>query len=172
MPPNKDEWMRRVKSVEREHTAVRYAADYLLNFARHDPSDLSGELRIRDIGESIDRLEGTYIVRLFAEFEACLRRYWNASRNTKVPLRTRDLINSVAARRRIPNDQITHAHEVRAYRNALIHEGSEVVSQVPISSARAHLCRFLSFLPWNGKKYEAVYNLIKHPCSRAFLNLR
>ena len=72
MPFNKFEWMKRVKAVEREHTASRFATDYLLNAIQQDPTTLDGNLRVRDVNESAERLEGTYTIRLFAEFETSL----------------------------------------------------------------------------------------------------
>jgi len=102
---------------------------------------------VRDIDESAERLEGTYTVRLFAEFETSLRTFWIASRDKDPPSRTRDLLDSVGTRRRIPNDRIQDAHAVREYRNALVHERDEDFDPIPIAQARRHLCFFLSFLP-------------------------
>ena len=59
MPSNRFELLSRVKTVEREHTAVRFSTDYLLNVARHDPTVLYPNLRVRDLEESIERVEGT-----------------------------------------------------------------------------------------------------------------
>jgi len=145
--PSNNEWMNRVKAVEREHTAMRFASEYLLNAVQQDPTALKGNLRVRDVNESVERLEGTYTIRLFAEFETSLRTYWLASRITDPPSRTRDLLDGVAARCRIPHDHIQNAHAVREYRNVLVHERDEDVDPIPIALSRRHLCMFLSFLP-------------------------
>lgn len=147
MPSNTLQWMNRVKAVEREHTATRFAIDYLLNAVQQDSTALKGNLRVRDVNESASRLEGTYTIRLFAEFETSLRTFWVASRGKDPPSRTRDLLDGVAARRRIPLDRIQNAHAVREYRNALVHERDEAVDPIPIDQARSNLCVFLSFLP-------------------------
>jgi len=140
--------MDRVKAVEREHLATRFAVDRLLNLVRQDPTALVHELRIHDIENASVRLEGTYIIRLFAEFETSLRMFWSASRAKGPPSRTRDLLNGVAARRRIPDDRVEGAHEVRDYRNVLVHERKEEeAAPISIGQARGHLCHFLSFLP-------------------------
>jgi hypothetical protein len=93
------------------------------------------------------RLDGTYVIRLFAEFETGLRLYWLAARKTDPPGRMRDLLDGVAAARRIPYDQLKEAHVVRDYRNSLLHERQEEAEPIPIAAARGHLCRFFSFLP-------------------------
>lgn len=147
MLSNKFEWLNRVKAVEREHAAVRCAMDYLLNAAHQDPTILARILRVRDIEEAFEKLEGTYVVRLFAEFETSLRTFWLASRGTDPPSRTRDLLDGAGARRRIPHDDIQNAHCVREYRNSLVHERDDAIDPIPISQARRYLCVFLSFLP-------------------------
>jgi len=147
MTSNKFECLRRVKAVEREHSALCYAADYLLDIVRQDPIILGRVLRVRDIQDAAGRLEGTYIIRLFAEFETGLRAFWRASRGPRSPSRTRDLLDSVGAKRKVPDDAIMHAHSVREFRNALIHERDDDVAPVPIAIARHNLCVFLGFLP-------------------------
>lgn len=148
MPSDKFAWQARVKAVEREHTATRFALDYLQAAVDRDPSSLAGYMRIRELREAAQRLEGTYIIRLFAEFETCLRQYWEMARGRQAPSRTRNLLDGVGARCVIPHDQIRNAHAVRAYRNSLVHEAEDVdVEPIPISKTRHHLCHYLSFLP-------------------------
>ena len=147
MPSSKFEWLTRVKAVEREYRATRFATDYLLNVVQQDPRSLGHDLRTRDLNEAVERLEGTYSVRLFAEFETCLRIFWEATRGTRPPSRTRDLVEGVGARRRIPHDQINNAHAVREYRNSLVHAREDNVEPIAIDVARSRLCHYLSFLP-------------------------
>lgn len=146
MPSDKS-WMGRVKDVEREHIASRFAVDHLLSVVRQDPTAIKGKVQIRELDRASDQLEGTYIIRLFAEFETILRMFWLASRSKYPPARTRDLLDGVGARCRIPHDRIQHAHDVRDYRNVLVHEREERIEAIPIHKARSHLCHFLSFLP-------------------------
>jgi hypothetical protein len=147
MPHKTVAWLRRIKAVEREHSAARLAADRLLATAEHDPTVLRGDVAVRDIRHMAERLDGTYIVRLFAEFETGLRLFWPTARGTDPPSRTRDLLDGVAATCRIPNDQREGAHAVRDYRNTLVHERDEPSDPIPIAQARGHLCRFIGFLP-------------------------
>ena len=91
------------------------------------------------------RLEGTYIIRLFAEFETGLRLFWMTIKPTEPS--TRALLDGIAARRGIPTDPLASAHTVRVYRNTLVHERDEEVAPISIGGARSHLCRFFAFLP-------------------------
>lgn len=67
--PHNHEWHSRIKAVEREYVAMRQAADHFLQAARADPTILLENVLHREIMRASQRLEGTYIVRLFAEFE-------------------------------------------------------------------------------------------------------
>jgi hypothetical protein len=140
-------WIRRIKTIEREYSAMRLAVDRLLEGARRDPTILTGDLKLYDIINASERLEGTYIIRLFAEFETGLRLFWPSARGTDPPSRTRDLIDGVAATRRVPDDERTNVHLIREYRNLLIHERDVEVDPISIGPARSHLCRFFNFLP-------------------------
>jgi hypothetical protein len=145
MPNNLHHWLRRIKAIEREHASTRLAIDRLLEDARRDPTILTGDLKLRDLIIASERLEGTYIIRLFAEYETGLRLFWKTIRDTEPP--TQDLLNGIAARRGIPPARIANAHAAREYRNALLHERDEEVAPISIGEARSHLCRFFAFLP-------------------------
>jgi hypothetical protein len=145
MPLN-HEWQTRIKAVEREYSVVRLAVNKLLEMAQRDPGVLQGDLRHRDVVHASQGLEGTYVIRLFAEFETGLRSYWDTVRGTNP--RTRDLLEGIAATCGIPDDQRDNAHLVRDYRNSLVHEREEDVEPLPVAVARGYLCHFFSFLPY------------------------
>jgi len=147
MQQQRFEWLQRIKTVEREHSVTQLSITRLLREAEHDPGKLPSALRIRDVRVTADRLEGTYLIRIFAEFESGLRLCWPKVRGSDPPSRTRDLLDGIAATRRIPHDAITSAHDVREYRNSLVHERDDPVSPIPIPSARRALCIYFSFLP-------------------------
>src|SRR4051812_17879137 len=144
MPLN-HEWQTRIKAVEREHSATRLATDRLLTSAQRDPTVLRVDLAYRDIVRASAGLDGTYLIRLFAEFETGLRLFWDTRRDTNP--RTRDLLDGVAAMCGIPDEQRDNAHLVRDYRNSLVHEREEEMEPIPIAVARGYLCHFFSFLP-------------------------
>lgn len=59
-------------------------------------------------------VEATYVVRLFAEFEAILRaQYPHSRRGRRVPRRSFDLINSLGSRYGIPAQIMVEVHRVR-----------------------------------------------------------
>jgi len=100
---------------------------------------------MRDVGNANRHLEGTYLIRLFAEFETGLRLYWETVKNTHP--KTEPLLNSIATRQKISHDLINAIHQVRKYRNSLVHEREDETTPVSLSSARSTICHFLSRLP-------------------------
>jgi hypothetical protein len=154
MPRERNEWPSRVKAIEREYKALRLAAHRLVEQARDDPNILSKNaankrdaIKLRDLSNASHNLEGTYLVRLFAEFETGLRLYWATIKATHP--RMEDLVNGVASKRRISDDLISTVHSVREYRNSLVHEREDEINPVPLSAARSCICEFLSRLPEN-----------------------
>jgi hypothetical protein len=143
--PHKHEWQSRIKKIEREYVVMRQAADRFLEAAFGDPTILRENLRHGEILDASEKLEGTYVVRLFAEFETGARQYWGTAWDTNP--KTVDLLDGLAARRRIPNKPLENGHLVRDYRNSLVHEREEKTEVVPIAEARSYLCQFFSFLP-------------------------
>jgi hypothetical protein len=75
MPHDLHIWMEKIKSIERDYLSTRLALDRLLHEARRDPMILTGDLEPQDIVKASGRLETTYFIRLFAEFETGLRLY-------------------------------------------------------------------------------------------------
>jgi len=141
---NKYDWINRIKAVEREYLVVRLATARLLEIARADPTVLGSslDLRIRDVVDSSERLEGTYLIRLFAEFETGLRLFWPTAKRTDPPGRTRDLVDGMAATRSVDHDYVKNVHAVREYRNSLVHERDEEVKSVSLSQARKDVLLF------------------------------
>lgn len=147
----KNEWLDRIKRVEMEFHLVEWSVEFLESQIRRDPTVVPAEFDLRDYNQSFRRearehLEGTYFIRVFAEFETGLRVYWETTRKTEPP--TKDLMNGIAAARPIPSEQIEAAHAVREYRNSLVHEREDEVEPIPLSDAVADLCKFFSYLPY------------------------
>lgn len=139
--------LQRIKSVEQEYFAAEIAAALLAERLHSDPSSLPSTLRARD-GEAVRRnLEATFLIRIFAEFEAGLRDYWRDGLHRKKRPGTEVLIDRVADARHIPSTTLAPAHEVHLYRNSLVHEGNGKADPVSLEIARSRLCKFFSFLP-------------------------
>jgi hypothetical protein len=112
---------------------------------RRDPTILKA-IGHRDLMNAAGQLEGTYVVRLFAEFETCLRSYWRICvRDTNPPAEV--LVDRIGDKRRIPRSQVSNAQKVRQWRNTLVHERDQVGERVPIDVAKGHLCHYVAFLP-------------------------
>lgn len=104
-----------------------------------DPSDFSGWK---------ENLVGTYLVRMFAEFEAGLRDYWGNGLNrlTKPPVR--DLVDAIASTEKIDEEYLREAHYYRELRNRMVHEEGMIgESEIDLMRVRRALCRFFGFLP-------------------------
>jgi hypothetical protein len=140
--------LNRMRAVMREYKIARVAARDLQARLRADPSVLADEqLQVADSHNFRDNLESTYLMRLFAEFEAGLREAWDRALGQATSPKMQDLIDSFAARRLIPWPWSVAAHNVRAYRNALLHEGGVDIAPIGMDEAQGHLCRFFSRLP-------------------------
>ena len=143
--PTRHQWQSRIKAVEREYVAMWQAADRFLEHAQHDPAILLPDLRQRDIVTASRNLAGTYIMRLFAEFETGARQYWDVTWGTDVT--TYDLFEALAARRGIPDTDLANGHRVRDYRNSLVHEREDRPEPLQMAVARKYMCTFFSYLP-------------------------
>ena len=76
MPHRRFDWHERIKAVEREYWSARRAVDRLLAEVVRDPSALGKGPSPRDLRSADEHLEGTYLVRMFAEFETGVRSFW------------------------------------------------------------------------------------------------
>jgi hypothetical protein len=146
MSRNRDDWLTRIKAVERDYSAASFAIDWLLESARSNKTILRRDLDIRDLTQASSRLEATYFIRLFAVFESGLRDFWQVEKPGRTP-RTEHLLDGVASARGIPNNLLVSAHAVRLYRNSLVHEQGEEIKRITLEKARGHLCTFFSRLP-------------------------
>ncbi|MGC8642268.1 MAG: hypothetical protein ACP5XB_20595 [Isosphaeraceae bacterium] len=102
MPDEAFRWMGRIRAVEREYEAIRFATDQLIVALNDDPSILLGQVRRPDIGTASARLEGTYVIRVFAEFETALHHFILAF-HIRRPRAAETLINRVRDRGHIPS---------------------------------------------------------------------
>ena len=82
MPNRRFDWHEHIKEVEGEYRTARVAVDRLMAQVVATPDLLEDDERTRAYLRDTDRnLEGTYLVRLFAAFEAALRSYDRARHN-------------------------------------------------------------------------------------------
>jgi hypothetical protein len=143
MPHNRFEWIDRLKFVEREHRVVATA------IARLRLAILEGLVRTpdgttpRDLVAASENLETTYLVRLWAEFETALLSYYrDLTGDPEAHIKATDLVNTLAGVRRgraIADEVRAAVHEVREYRNSLVHERTDPAPPVGLVEARSRL---------------------------------
>lgn len=145
------DWHEHIKDIEREYQTARLAVDRLKQQVAVSPEMFSGSMELRpNLRATDNNLEGTYLVRLFAAFEAALRSFDRARHDDGT--RTLDaavLIDSTAGRRGqgISTAIRSRAHEVRLVRNYWAHESDELPSLLTLAQARSRLQEYLSWLP-------------------------
>src|ERR1700732_3813776 len=115
MASNALPWMLKMTAIEREYKATRFSVDYVKSAAVAGLPILQGETKLRDLNSAVERIENTYIIRLFVEFEASLRAFIDFE-GLEQPKWAEGVINRVAARANIVKDLRLRIHEVREYR--------------------------------------------------------
>ncbi len=101
MPNRRFDWHEHIKDVEGEYKAARFAVNWLKTALVATPDILKKNDEARTYLRDADaKLEDTYLVRLFAAFEAALRSYDRARHNDQTRnLDASILIDSVGGRR-------------------------------------------------------------------------
>jgi hypothetical protein len=146
---NKQVFHDRIKGVEDEFVVSQFALLDLKPRAASDPTILGSPGRNSGhLFKCIRNLEATYVIRLFAEFEAAIRTlYMKFRKKPRLPTtKIRIMMDLLAANPSVPPDVLTRADEVRNYRNSLVHEGEGTV-KFTLGQCRSHLCRFLHLVP-------------------------
>ena len=75
MPHNLYDWHDRIKAVEREYRALRSAVGRMRR-AIIDGAEGPVNTTVGDLLTANENLEGTYLIRLWAEFETAVRSYY------------------------------------------------------------------------------------------------
>jgi hypothetical protein len=144
----RDEWIIRIKHVEQEYNIATLAISLLAERIRNDPTLLPEGIQQKDIERTAEGFVTTYLVRMFAVFEAGLRRYWHEGlkRDTHPPMR--DLLDGITSTRSIDHPFLEAAHRVREFRNSLVHDQDDEPEETfTIEQSRRHLTRYFSYLP-------------------------
>jgi hypothetical protein len=114
-------------AVVQEYLAGRHAADWLASKTVGDAS-YGWKHGFESVGGEafVENLEATYIIRLYAEFEAGIRDYWESyrGRNSRPDMIT--LVRQAVPTEAFSQDCIDDADEVREYRNFLVHDMGKV----------------------------------------------
>lgn len=140
------EWHKKIKAVEREYWCAQLAVERLSVAAKRDATILGEGPTPRDVASTHRNLAGTYLIRMFAEFETAIRSFWRSLRPGRRP-QVELLLDRVGHRRRIPAKVLRQAQDVREYRNMLIHDREQELPGVSIEQARHHLSVYFAWLP-------------------------
>ena len=140
MPNRRFDWHEHIKDVEGEYRVARMAVDRLKDQVAAALDLLAHDARTRAYLRDADKsLEGTYLIRLFAAFEAALRSYDRARHND--PNRSENaavLIDSIGGRcgQGISTAVREGAHAVRLLRNYWAHENETMPAPLTLAEAR------------------------------------
>ncbi len=136
--------------VTAEFTATRFAVDHALTVCGSDArlTLAAGRAGVTDgqLARAAAVVEVTFCLRLFVHFEAVLRDYWATGLGRTTRPDMRPLMDSIARRRRMNNDDLAGAHAVRDYRNAVAHGGAGT-PPVRLADCQRGLGRYLRRLP-------------------------
>ncbi len=151
MPYLLSEWRAHIQEVLGEFKAARVAVSRLNSQMDVDANTVSGEFGIREhLSRADANLEGTYIVRMFAAFEAALRSYDrflfdDPERETKSSI----MIDQLGAKKRlrVRTQIIEGVHRVRRIRNFWAHDTDDDPEPMPIDRVRGLLQSYLDRFP-------------------------
>jgi hypothetical protein len=138
----------RIRAVAREYKAAKTAVELFGREMQLKPA--LGQARgwgTRDAKQVQENLEPTFIIRLYAEFEAGLREAWEHYFKRATRPSMNDLLFSIASSWSAAKC-LDKARAVKDYRNNLVHEGDPRKMQpIPFEEAQRSLATFLSRLP-------------------------
>lgn len=138
----------RIRSVEREYKAGSAAASLLTERLAADPSWGLREGWKSGDAQDFRRNPGpTFVIRLFAEFEAGLRDYWAKARSRKSKPPMKDLLDAISSERRISSALLDQVHQVRELRNSYVHDREVPAIDLSVAEVRRRVCTFLARLP-------------------------
>ncbi len=145
------DWHEHIVEVWGEYKSARMAIDRLRTAVVAAPDLLKNDRVAREYLKRADRnLEGTYIVRLFAAFEAALRSYDRAKHNDpRRETMAANMIDEIGGKRGrgIQHGIRMGAHDVRWVRNYWAHEEDALRTTMTADEARARLQAYLHELP-------------------------
>jgi hypothetical protein len=143
--------MQRIADVALEYLAALTAADWLRATQDADPHFGQKQGWEAKAGMAFcNNLEATYIIRMYAEFEAGLRDYWMTHRNQTTHPKMVQLVRHAVPDQSFSQDCIDDADDVRQYRNFLVHdieeEPPEALRIFTIAEAKRCLCAYFGRL--------------------------
>ena len=149
MPVDRADWAQRIKAVERQYKTARLAIERLRAQSQNDASIVLKFPDARNVKETLKNLESTYVVRIFVLFENGMRSYWQSKKPGKKP-DMKPPMNAIGSKCKIPNAILKEAHEVREYRNQIVHQRKpgEAVIYFAMHEVQSRLSKYFDRLPF------------------------
>lgn len=132
-------------AVAEEFIAARAAVSY----ARRLWPQIAGtsdmqDVRLSHVQLAAQNIEGTFIIRLFADYETLLQEFLAVRYpGAPIPRHAESLINRVARLRRVPDPVRDGAHDVRSDRDLAVHHGAVGAPALSFTRSLSLLNRFL-----------------------------
>jgi hypothetical protein len=137
----------RIKQVKSNCDAAQQTVKVFMRIGQQQPEVLyRHNLSIAQMQVLVEELHDIYCVRMFARFESDLRHYWRTKIRDTRP-KTEDLLSAIAGRFGVPQDTLDIVHEIRIFRNYLIHEDFDLRKSFTVDEASGHLNVYLARLP-------------------------
>ena len=154
-------YIERLRRVSREYEALRQAVVYVINnWQQQDIYNKIQGITPQDFKRTVDSLERTYFIRLFAEFEGILKDHLDTNYSTvlwkgKPRADKRDKIDvNENITLVVKHDNIKQVEgerqrllDIRNYRNSIAHFNSTAPAIVTFNDALSRLNTFLAKLP-------------------------
>jgi hypothetical protein len=151
MPYRRFDWHEYIAEVWGEFRSARAAVDRLRVAVAATPDLLKNDRVAREYLSRADKnLDGPYIVRPFAAFEAALRSYDRAKHNDPArETKAAVMIDEIGGKRGrgIQPGIRQRAHDVRQVRNYWAHDEDAVPAPMTVDEARARLQAYRHELP-------------------------
>jgi hypothetical protein len=138
----------RLATIREEFDAARAAVGFLERTwsDRWDAPEIQG-VSLSHVRRASNAIESTYVVRVFSEFEGILLQYWASNRpGVRGPRTAQALIDRVARSAGVQASVHRGAHEVREWRNAIVHPAA-IAPPLSFREALSRLNHFLTPLP-------------------------
>jgi len=150
-----DLYVRRLERIRDEHQAAPGALAFVsIHWQKFNISNFPGlvAVDVENVKRAAGELEATYLIRLFSAFEGILKEHLARNHpHVAVAEEAKSvwLIDRVARLQhpRIEDPFRARVHDVRKYRNFLVHPGGNQPAFVQFSEALARLTRFADKLP-------------------------
>lgn len=141
----------RIDAVLQEYLAARTASGLLAAKIAADPGFGRASGWSPRAGSAFTtNLEATYVIRIYAEFEAALRDYWLTFRKQTTRPKMFQLVNEAIPTQYFPKDVVDKADDVRLFRNHLVHdvedEAGDGVVLFSVEQAKSHSCAYVAHL--------------------------